>query len=98
MVLISVSSGHKYPKRICFMLQHFSPRNRASKFAIGPRPSRLAEFLGLGTDDVENGILESQVSSLHEFRVINYSVFLRYRCLILISHDFLPLGNHCFYG
>ena len=46
---------------------------------INQWPTRVAEFLGLVTDDVENGILASQVSSLHEFRVINYSVFFSYR-------------------
>ena len=75
----------------------FSPQNRASKLAIWPRPSRLAKFLGLLTDDLENGILASKASCLHEVHVyaeINYSVFGGYRCLVQIPHDFRSFGNH----
>ena len=75
---------------------YFSPGNQASKFAPQPWPSRLAKFLGLVTDDVETGILTSEVSCLCKF-CIN-SVLLGYRCLVQIPHDFLPLRNHCFYS
>ena len=76
----------------------FSPRNQTSKFEPQPRPASLAKFLGLVTDDVESGILASEVLCLHEFRIINSSVLLGDGCLVQIPHDFLPLGNHCFYG
>ena len=36
------------------------------KVRASPRPSRLAEFLGLVTNDVETGMLASKVSCLHE--------------------------------
>ena len=35
---------------------------------------------------------------LHEFSVINFWVLLGYRYLLQIPHNFLPLGNQCFYG
>ena len=67
-----------------FIPASFSPRNQASKFAVRPRPSRLAEFLGLVTDDVKIKILASKTSCLHEFPVLNHSVFLGYRYLVQI--------------
>ena len=50
---ILISSRHKYLKRIIFHSAALSPRNRALKFAIRPRLSSLAEFLGLVTDAEE---------------------------------------------
>ena len=38
-----------------FYFTTFSPRNRASKFALQPRPSRLAKGLGLVSGDVKTG-------------------------------------------
>ena len=80
-------------QEIVFIAATFSPQNQASKFALRPRPSRLAEFLGLVTDDVQIELLVRETSYLHEFPAINYSVFLGYKYLVQIPHDFLQLGN-----
>ena len=71
--MISISSGHKIiSQQNFFHSATFLPRNWASKFVIWPRLSKLAKFLGLVADDIENGILASQVSSLCKFNVIIY--------------------------
>ena len=61
-------------------------------------PSKLAEVLGLVTNDVRLKILASVASCPYEIRVMAYSHFLGYRYLLQIPHNILPLGNHSFYG
>ena len=80
----------------CFHSITFSPWNQASKFALQPCLSKLAEFLGLVTDDVKIRIFVTKVPWLQKFLVINDTKFLGYRCLVQIPHGFLLLGNHFF--
>ena len=59
-------------QEIVFIPTIFSPQSQPSKFSLWPRPSGLAELLGLVTNDFQQiRILASEASCLHEFCVIN---------------------------
>ena len=58
-------------QEIVFISYHFyyhEIKLQSSRF--GNAPQGCGEFFGLVTDDVKTGILASEVSCLHEFRVI----------------------------
>lgn len=75
----------------------FPPRNQPSKFALWPCPPRLAEFLGFVTNDVKVASKQGLMSAQNLCNKL-FGSFLGYRYLVEIPHDFLPLGNHSFYG